>query len=108
MLVIVLFGSFFIVVAKKLSNNVSVLNSMKSFFLSFFHSKVSIQSKYLFIQCGQFAVAVKTFSSRLQNNRNYAQAMALLVVCAVKLSAVSSIVSVSEVHKSIYTFRFVT
>lgn len=49
------------------------------------------------------------FSTRLQSNRTYAQAVALLVVFAVKLSAVSSIVSILEsenekrfVYKSIY------
>ncbi|XP_031621838.1 adenylate cyclase type 6 [Contarinia nasturtii] len=59
MLVIVLFASFFILVAKKLNRN--------------------------------FANALKMFSSRLQSNRTYAQAIAILVVFAVKLSAVSSI-----------------
>lgn len=46
----------------------------------------------------QFAIALKMFSSRLQSNRTYAQAVALLVVCAVKLSAVSSIVSIFRKH----------
>lgn len=43
------------------------------------------------------------FSTRLQSNRTYAQAVALLVVFSVILSAVSSIVSVSEVYKSFCT-----
>ncbi|XP_055297190.1 adenylate cyclase type 6 isoform X2 [Sitodiplosis mosellana] len=38
-----------------------------------------------------FANALTVFSSRLQSNRTYAQAMALLVVCAVTLLAISSI-----------------
>lgn len=59
---------------------------------------LSIVSGWLIFDCQftpilQFAIGMENIWQRIQRNRTYAQALALLVVCAVKISAVSSIVS---------------
>lgn len=97
MLVIISFASLFVIVAKNFSNNVRHFIFKSLFFvLNKRGQKTKIYSNFnfFFSLFVQFDIALKMFSNRLQSNRRYAQAVALLIVCAVKLSAISSIVSI--------------